>query len=166
MPVIVHSQRPLLHTFLPLFSHFFPHLTLTHIAVNGTERLRLMCTHLSFVIRLPIATEADPFDTETPKVEFSCNVSLPACRGKRGENKQNMPRAKTNWIQILYKGTPAESHTLTHFNFFCYCADWQTKKCSVFPFSSGSSHQKATALKQNKRLAEEKKKSSASDKWL
>lgn len=80
MPVIVHSQRPLLHTFLPLFL-IFSHLALTHIAVNGI-RLRLMCIHLSFVIRLPIATEADPFDMETPKVEFSCNVSLPACHGK------------------------------------------------------------------------------------
>lgn len=35
MPVTVHSQRPLLHTF-PIF----PHLTLTHIAVDGTHKIR------------------------------------------------------------------------------------------------------------------------------
>lgn len=32
MPVIVLSQRPLLHTFL-----IFPHLTLAHIAVDGAQ---------------------------------------------------------------------------------------------------------------------------------
>lgn len=31
----------------------------------GLVRLQLMYIHLSFVIRLPIATEADPFDVET-----------------------------------------------------------------------------------------------------
>lgn len=64
MPVIVHLQPALLHTFLSLLI-FFPHLTFTYIAGNGPRKITANVYTSSFVIRLPIATEADPFDVET-----------------------------------------------------------------------------------------------------
>lgn len=63
----------------------------------GLIRLQLMCIHVSIVIRLPIATEADPFDVETQglssSVRYHCQLVMETMVIK---NKQNMPQAYTN----------------------------------------------------------------------
>lgn len=58
-----------------------------------------MCIHLSFVIRLPITTEADPFDVETQGVHLAVTwgiiASLPSITCSQEINK-----ASSNLIQI------------------------------------------------------------------
>lgn len=81
MPVIVLSQRPLLHTFL-IFS---PFNSRSYRSGWCSERLRLMCIRLSCVIRLPTATEAEPFDAETSGA-LTChgNTQTATCLGVKG----------------------------------------------------------------------------------
>lgn len=52
---------------------------------------------------------------ETPRVEFSCNVSLPACHGKH--KKINKACLRLKQIRYRYNGTPAKAHTFTNFSF-------------------------------------------------
>ena len=84
----------------------------------GLLRLQLMCIHLSFVIRLPLATEADPFDVETQgmnsAVTYGIIASLSSITCSQGINKTSF-----NLIQIRYryKGTRVEKSTFPHFDF-------------------------------------------------
>lgn len=52
-----------------------------------------MCIHLSFVIRLPVATEADPVDVETQGLD-STHHARPVTESMFDQNKQKTPRAK------------------------------------------------------------------------
>lgn len=57
----------------------------------GLIRLQLMCIHLRFVIRLPIATEADTFDVETQALDlavaYHCQLVMESVFTKK-HNKQ------------------------------------------------------------------------------
>lgn len=114
-PVTVRSRRPLLRTFLPPLSSFFPPnpLTLTGgVAANGPRTITANGEHV-------LASPSDqPFDVETPKVEFSCDASLPACGGKhppppfpRTPKIINKTCLRLKQIRRSYNGTTAESRS-------------------------------------------------------
>lgn len=116
-----------------------------------------MCIHLRFVIRLPIATEADTFDVETQALDlavaYHCQLVMESVFTKK-HNKTCLRRAQ---IRYRYKGTPAESHARLLVLTFVSLCKLANREMFSMPHLRWQQAQEVTALKRTKGLPERKK---------
>lgn len=109
------------------------------------------------MIRLLIATEADPFDVETWRlvaaaVTYHCQLVTESTK------KQTKHASRLKQIRYRNKSAPVESHHFTHLNFFVIVQIGKPKNVQYFPSLMAAATRRKQTTSRTKGLQGKKKK--------